>query len=665
MSRVIKGVNDLATLRPDLASEWNYDKNDGIQPNTVSLHSNVKYWWKCSVCGYEWKTNVNDRANGRGCPECAKKKRINSFRENNYLVRGKNDLKTLRPELVNEWDYLKNTVNPEDFTINSNEKVWWRCSVCGNEWRATIGNRATKDSGCPKCMKHERTSFPEQALYYYVNLLYSNAINSYTELFEDATELDIYIPEIKTAIEYDGKAFHSNNRANKKNIQKYRVCKENGIKLIRVSELESDNENSDVFIYRDKLNISGLNECIVKTMHQISNNSIDVDVARDRNTIHKRYITVIKNKSIAVRAPELVNEWDYEKNEGITPEMVNSLSNEKYWWVCPNGHSYLAQPSNRSVHKTSCPYCSNKKVLAGFNDLQTRFPEIAKEWDYENNNGLTPDQIMPGSQKYYYWICSKGHSYRMRPNERTSSKQGCPYCSGRAVLKGYNDIATTNPEILQIWDYEKNKDDPSKFSSGSSVRVWWKCDKGHRWTKSIVQQINYNYCPICKGKQLVEGENDLVTTNPEIVKEWDYENNAPLTPKKITRLFSDKVWWKCSICGHQWKTTIAVRLMGAGCPKCGYSTKMQATIIKNARKKGNDLEHKFPEIAKEWDYEKNNPLTPYDVTYGSNKKVWWICPICGKSYQAWISDRTGKKKTGCPSCSHKYAKNKYNDEGVE
>lgn len=652
--KILSGYNDLQTLNPSLASEWNYDKNMDMQPNAISLHSNKPVWWTCSVCGHEWQAKINDRANGRGCPECGKKKRIKSFRENNYLKRGVNDLKTLKPDLLKEWDYSRNKgINPDDFTTNSNEQIWWKCIVCGHEWRATIANRANKDSGCPKCMKHERTSFPEQALYYYTQMVYQNAINSYTELFSDATEFDIYIPDIKTAIEYDGKAFHSNTRANIKSIQKYNVCKKNGIKLIRVSELPSDNGNSDLFIYRDKLTSEGLNNSINTVLSVLSATKINVDVDRDRNIIHKRYISIIKSKSIAVRAPELAQEWDFEKNEGITPEMVNSLSNVKYWWICPNGHSYQAAPVSRSTGKTGCPYCSNHKVLPGFNDLVTKYPDIAKEWDYDKNNGITPENVMSGSQKYYYWKCNRGHSFKMRPNERTSSKQSCPYCSGHAVMPGFNDIATTNPEILAIWDYEKNHKKPTEYSAGSGYDVWWKCNQGHTWHKRISSQIIHNYCPVCSGKVLATGTNDLATTHPDLVKEWDYENNLQLSPNKITRLYPKKVWWKCSSCGYQWPTKISTRLTGAGCPKCGYSTKMQSTIIKNVRLQGRDLQHKFPELAKEWDYEMNSPLTPYDVSYGSNKKVWWKCPTCGKSYQAWISDRTGKHKTGCPSCSHK------------
>ena len=70
----IKGENDLQTVNPSLAKEWNYEKNDGLTPMDVLPNSNKKVWWKCSE-GHEWQSTINHRNNGRGCPICAKEKR--------------------------------------------------------------------------------------------------------------------------------------------------------------------------------------------------------------------------------------------------------------------------------------------------------------------------------------------------------------------------------------------------------------------------------------------------------------------------------------------------------------------------------------------------------------------------------------------------------------
>ncbi len=98
--------------------------------------------------------------------------------------------------------------------------------------------------------------------------------------------------------------------------------------------------------------------------------------------------------------PDIANQadnWD--------PETVVSGSNKKKDWICQLGHRWQAQVSHRTARGSGCPYCACQKVLAGFNDLKTRYPEVAKEAD-----GWDPSQIMPGNNKVFSWKCQLGHS---------------------------------------------------------------------------------------------------------------------------------------------------------------------------------------------------------------------------------------------------------------
>ena len=132
---------------------------------------------------------------------------------------------------------------------------------------------------------------------------------------------------------------------------------------------------------------------------------------------------------------DLLRSWDYEKNSiiGLNPETLKSKSNNKAWWKCPQGHSWQRE-IYRQAEKRTCPYCCNKQVLVGYNDLCTLFPEIAKEWDHERNGSVTPDSIVPGHNKKVWWICPRcGRSYQAPPNRRTSQGSGCRKCADRAV----------------------------------------------------------------------------------------------------------------------------------------------------------------------------------------------------------------------------------------
>ena len=260
---------------------------------------------------------------------------------------------------------------------------------------------------------------------------------------------------------------------------------------------------------------------------------------------------------------------------------------------------------------------------------------------------------MPGSQKKYWWKCSKGHSYLMGPNNKVYNKNGCPICNGNRVLAGYNDLKSQYPNVAMLWDYEKNiKISPDSIYYGSNKIVWWKCKKGHTFKKSIRLMVRKVTCPICDGRILVSGENDLLKMFPSIALDWDYEKNT-ITPDNVKPSSPLKVWWKCHTCGNEWQAQINNRVNNSsGCPTCGYAIKMQNTSAETRRKNKNTLLDKFPEIAKDWDYEKNGDLSPKDVAPHSNRKVWWKCEN-GHSYYSIIDSRTGKWKTGCPFCSGK------------
>ena len=100
------------------------------------------------------------------------------------------------------------------------------------------------------------------------------------------------------------------------------------------------------------------------------------------------------------------------------------------WWVCPEGHEWEAQIKSRTQQKTGCPFCSNKRVLKGHNDLASRHPEIAAEWDWDRNGGLAPDEVVFGSGKKVWWRCGKGHSWQMAVHRRIEGR-GCPECRKR------------------------------------------------------------------------------------------------------------------------------------------------------------------------------------------------------------------------------------------
>lgn len=150
--KVIKGINDFGTYNPLISKEWDYSKNE-VNPEEVTKYSNKKVWWICSKCNNEWQMTVNARSSGRGCPECAKKKRIETRIKNSINKKG--SFLDVYPEIAKEWNDVRNeSLLPQNCTPKSNKKVWWKCRN-NHEWKATINNR-TSGQGYPFCARKRK-----------------------------------------------------------------------------------------------------------------------------------------------------------------------------------------------------------------------------------------------------------------------------------------------------------------------------------------------------------------------------------------------------------------------------------------------------------------------------------------------------------------------------
>ena len=518
-----KDFVSLAEARPDLAKEWNYEKNGDLKPEDVSCGSHKKVWWiqhdKSPVTGkimkLEWEAIIFNRTiHHQGNP----------IKQGQKTLKNYNDLESLRPDLASEWNYKRNgDLKPDMVTCGSNKKVWWiqydkspvTNQIMKLEWEAKIADR-NKGSGNPIKSGHQV-----------------------------------------------------------------------------------------VYLYNDLLSLR----------------------------------------------PDIAKEWNYERNGDLKPDMVTCNSTKKVWWI-----QYDKSPVTGEVMKlewkaviysrvlgSDNPIKAGKITLKNYNDLASLYPDLAKEWNYERNGSLTPDMVTCGSHKKVWWI-----QYDKSPvtgdiikleweasiNNRIK-KRGCPQKAGVQILKGYNDLASLYPDLAAEWNYERNGDlTPDMVTCGSSQKVWWiQYDKSPitgeimklEWMAPICIRVYKNIgCPIKAGKIALKNYNDLASLRPDLTSEWDYERNGDLTPDMVTCGSGQKVWWiqydKSPITGEmmklEWKASISNRaLLGRGNP-----IKHGAIALKNY----NDLASLRPDLASEWNYERNGNLSPDMVTCGCNKKVWWI-----------------------------------------
>ena len=288
---------------------------------------------------------------------------------------------------------------------------------------------------------------------------------------------------------------------------------------------------------------------------------------------------------LATTFPEIVAQWHPTRNGDLRPDQVTAGSGKKVWWRCEQGHQWEAMVYSRISGGSGCPVCSGKKVLAGYNDLATRFPDVAAQWHPTRNGDLTPDQVLAGARAKVWWRCQQGHVWETRVGNRTTKGLGCPVCSGQKLLTGYNDLATTFLEVAAQWHPTRNGDlTPDQVSMGSDKKVWWLCELGHEWEVTVNGRTsNGSGCPVCSGHRVLAGVNDLATTFPDFAAQWHSTRNGDLRPDQVSMGTNTKVWWRCEQ-GHVWEATVHSRTTGSsGCSTCnrGYTLETVIALIRS------------------------------------------------------------------------------------
>ena len=317
--------------------------------------------------------------------------------------------------------------------------------------------------------------------------------------------------------------------------------------------------------------------------------------------------------------PELLQYVD-----GWDPKLVKGQSNQRVNWKCSLGHKWKVRinsvTSGRDGLRTPCPFCLNQKVLAGFNDLSTTHPRLAKE-----AHGWNPSTEIAGSSHKKEWKCEEGHTWTSAIYSRSGKMQtGCPFCSNQKVWKGFNDLATINPDLAK----QANGWNPSEVTTRANIKLSWICDFGHQWDALLSNRGKGVGCPVCANQQVLVGFNDLSSKAPVIAEQaygWD--------PSSVVFGSSKKLKWICSL-GHIYSASPYRRISGDGCPFCSSHQLLQGF---------NDLLTNFPAIANEahgWD--------PSTLMSQSNKTRKWCC---AEGHIWKTSPATRVAGIGCPSCA--------------
>ena len=439
-----KDFVSLAEARPDLAKEWNYEKNGDLRPEDVSCGSNKKVWWKLPYdvpddypvehlrgkhFEFEWEATIYSRNDGRNCP----------YLKGKAICPGFNDLATTNPELAAQWHPTKNgDLRPSQVAANSNRKVWWICPYDDTntgkhfdfEWQALISDR-NSGSDCP-----------------YLN---GQAV------WAGFNDLETTNPELAAQ-------WHPTKN---KNLKPTQVTANSSNKIWWICPYD-DPKTKKHFDFEWESIIANRNSGI--GCPYLSGQSVWSGF-NDLATIN----------------PELAAQWHPTKNKDLKPTQIAAKSNKKVWWLyhyddpTTGKHfdfEWKAEISSRNSG-IGCPYLSGKAVWSGFNDLATTNPELAAQWHPTKNGNLKPTQVTANSQKKVWWLLlyddpdtGKHFDFEWQAIIKNRNKgNDCVYLTGKAVLEGFNDLTTINPELAAQWHPTKNGDlKPTQFIASSEKK---------------------------------------------------------------------------------------------------------------------------------------------------------------------------------------------------
>lgn len=289
--------------------------------------------------------------------------------------------------------------------------------------------------------------------------------------------------------------------------------------------------------------------------------------------------------SLAAVNPDAAAQWHPTKNGALGPEDVAARSMKRVWWKCPNGpdHEWQTPVDARGGQGQRCPFCQGRR-LSVTNSLAALYPELAAQWHPTKNGGLSPADVLSGSNRRVWWKCPEGpdHEWSSRVIDR-KLRPGCPFCRGLKASVT-NSVAALHPDLAAQWHPTRNGDlTPEQVVAGSNKRVWWKCPAGpdHEWQADPNARVFSKGCPFCRGFR-TSVTNSLASLCPDVAAEWHPTRNDGKTPSDVTASSGRKVWWQCRVNPrHEWAAVVSNRTgpRASGCPECQLRPESRQEIL--------------------------------------------------------------------------------------
>lgn len=593
LAYVKQGINDLATVRPDLVDEWSPD--NPMKPNEITAGSHMWATWKCRKCGYKWQAHVNMRTKGNngkgtGCPRCA------GFTTNSVKHSRTNDSAFESERLSSEFIEDKNgSLKLVDLSMNPEWKVWWRCSICGHDWQASLHERET-GAKCPACIY--KSLHPVQSLSPSIRNKWDSSRNTAPAENVDARTCKKYWWRCPPC-GYSWQAVPHDVERTDCPVCSFQPSEEQ----VRFEKLISAVFHDEKTILHDRSLLE------------------DIDWNGDDRTL-----------GVDVFLPSLSLAFDYCDGHSIDDELSSSQSDSTYKLV---KRQTCASKGIRLLYVYPQLFKSDIELRRALEDLSngivsykflslgrgytTRdkfdevFPLLAGNFiKTVKENDLVPCEATPSSHRLCVWRCelcgekfeqNYAHTSRDRHCRCENCKSMIPLrdkANDKRRFKPGESLGDLSPWTMNEWSSRNGSLTPFDVSSRSHLAVWWRCKNGHEWKAPVRNRTKPDHsrasgCPYCANKRVWTGWNDIATTDPELALDWSDENNLPST--RIGVWSSRPVEWKCHIDGMKWTASpnTMKHVESYRCPECrrrlvpNGTSKMENTVCEAILKRHPEL----------------------------------------------------------------------------
>lgn len=486
----------LQTLRPDLSNEWDVEANCGITPDQVSAYANKSVWWVCSKCGHKWKADIDNRSNGRGCPECAKGHHT-SFPEqvvfhfihkafpdaiNGYKIDGK-EIDVFIPSAKIGIEYDGVAYHKSLSKLNNDIRKSQYIKSKGIELIRI------RETGCPKFNNNSAKVLDVRYTSDYSNLqiILQQLIENLSDRFGVAHKVLVDISSVREQL-----SAAVSTVAYKDSFAAFIEEKKNaGVKIRALWDYEKNYPLTPEMVHPfSEKKVAWI--CPDNHQHKWRNTVKSVSLGYGCSKCSRKYHPDTKEwieKAKAIHG----DRYEYSKVEFVNAKTPVTI-------ICPKHGEFEQIPSEHLARK-GCRYCSHQ-AFHPLESLAVVAPDIASQWDYDlnKNSGFAPETIGIDSTRQFWWHCTNGkpHSFHATIAKRVKGKMQCAVCHGKQISYD-TSLEYLYPELTKEWCQENDRK-PSEVSPGSEYKALWKCpNPGHPKYRTMVGNRTrlHSGCPLC------------------------------------------------------------------------------------------------------------------------------------------------------------------------